>query len=50
MQRIQRKVGVFMPRSEDDAQVGAMLAEFKEADQMLGKASPLPRPSLASAN
>ncbi|KAK0644989.1 Regulator of cytoskeleton and endocytosis [Lasiodiplodia hormozganensis] len=39
MQRIQRKVGVFMPRSEDDAQVAAMLAEFKEADQMLGKAT-----------
>ncbi|KAL1626343.1 hypothetical protein SLS56_006927 [Neofusicoccum ribis] len=37
MQRIQRKVGVFLPRSEDDAQVAAMLAEFKEVDQMLGK-------------
>ncbi|OJD36082.1 sh3 domain signaling protein [Diplodia corticola] len=30
MQRIQRKVGVFTPHSEDDAQVAAMLAEFKE--------------------
>ncbi|KAH7061049.1 hypothetical protein B0J12DRAFT_279622 [Macrophomina phaseolina] len=37
MQRIQRKVGSFLPRGEDDAQVAAMLAEFKEVDQMLGK-------------
>ncbi|KAK7548061.1 hypothetical protein IWX49DRAFT_613765 [Phyllosticta citricarpa] len=37
MQRIQRKVGSFLPRGENDAQVATMLAEFKEVDQMLGK-------------
>ncbi|KKY23266.1 putative sh3 domain signaling protein [Diplodia seriata] len=30
MQRIQRRVGAFKTHSEDDAQVAAMLAEFKE--------------------
>ncbi|KAK8214678.1 hypothetical protein IWZ01DRAFT_433132 [Phyllosticta capitalensis] len=37
MQRIQRKVGSFLPRGEDDAQVATIVAEFKEVDQMLGK-------------
>lgn len=52
MQRIHRKVGAFLPRGEDDAQVAAMLAEFKEVDQMLGKASLLSpsQPQLARTN
>ncbi|KAF2085223.1 hypothetical protein K490DRAFT_47008 [Saccharata proteae CBS 121410] len=37
MQRVQRKIGSFMKRSDDEADIGTILAEFKEADLMLGK-------------
>lgn len=35
MQRMQRKLGVFLPRTADDAQVGMLLADFEAADRML---------------
>ncbi|KAE9986106.1 hypothetical protein BLS_000039 [Venturia inaequalis] len=35
MQKMQRKFGVFLPRTADDAQVGMLLADFEAADRML---------------
>ncbi|KAF1812486.1 SH3 domain signaling protein [Eremomyces bilateralis CBS 781.70] len=35
MQRMQRKVGAFMPRTAGDAQVNILIHEFEEADRML---------------
>lgn len=32
---MQRKFGVFLPRTADDAQVGMLLADFEAADRML---------------
>ena len=35
MQRIQRKVGTFMKRSDDEADVSTILHEFQTADKLL---------------
>ncbi|KAF2100811.1 hypothetical protein NA57DRAFT_54884 [Rhizodiscina lignyota] len=35
MQRMQRKFGAFLPRTADNAVVGTLIAEFKEADRAL---------------
>jgi hypothetical protein len=35
MQRIQRKVGIFLPRTVDDAEVGRLLSDFDTADKTL---------------
>ena len=35
MQRMQRKVGAFLPRTADDHQVGMLIADFQAADKML---------------
>jgi hypothetical protein len=40
MQRLQRKVGRFMPnRSPNEADIEAMLRDFNDSDQMLEKVS-----------
>ena len=39
MQRVQRKVGTFLKRSADNADVGTILAEFQTADKLLDKVS-----------
>lgn len=36
MQRMQRKMGAFLPRTADDHQVGMLIADFQAADKMLG--------------
>jgi len=35
MQKLQRKMGGFLPRSDDDAQVGVLVKEFEEGDKLL---------------
>jgi hypothetical protein len=35
MQKLQRKMGGFLPRSADDAQVSVLLKEFEEGDKLL---------------
>jgi len=35
MQKLQRKAGLLLPRSADDAQVGLLLNDFNEGDKML---------------
>jgi hypothetical protein len=35
MQRMQRQFGKLLPRTADDAQVGMLIKDFEEADQML---------------
>jgi hypothetical protein len=35
MQKMQRKFGVFLPRTADDQQVGMLLQDFEAADRML---------------
>jgi hypothetical protein len=35
MQKLQRKMGGFLPRSADDAQVSVLLKEFEDGDQLL---------------
>ena len=43
MQRIQRKVGRFMPnRAPNEADIESMLADFNDSDQMLEKVHPSP--------
>jgi hypothetical protein len=37
MQRIQRKVGRFLPRTPNEADIEAMLSDFNDSDQMLEK-------------
>lgn len=40
MQRMQRKFGTFLPRSADNAEVGTLISEFREADKALENVSP----------
>jgi len=35
MQRLQRKAGLFLPRTADDAQVGLLLKDFDDGDKIL---------------
>ncbi|KIW00624.1 uncharacterized protein PV09_07819 [Verruconis gallopava] len=35
MQRMQRKIGAFLPRTADDSQVAILIADFEAADKML---------------
>ncbi|KAF1995470.1 hypothetical protein P154DRAFT_526277 [Amniculicola lignicola CBS 123094] len=37
MQRLQRRIGRFMPRTPNEADIEAMLRDFKDSDQMLEK-------------
>ena len=35
MQRLHRRLGTYMKRSDDQADIGAILAEFQTADKLL---------------
>jgi hypothetical protein len=37
MQRVQRKMGRFLPRTPNEADIEAMLRDFNDSDQMLQK-------------
>ena len=39
MKSVQRKMGTFMKRSANDADVGAVIADFKAVDDMLDRVS-----------
>lgn len=36
MQRVQRKFGTFLKRSEDEADIGVILHEFEDTEKFLG--------------